>query len=297
MEQTHTSSQPRTSATPLDPRLYQILSLSALLSYGFGWLHFDVSCEQIVVTIGTALLAQYTATRLVGLPAFDPKSALISGLSLCLLLRTNELAVSAAAALLAISSKFLVHRRNKHLFNPTNFALAVTLAAGLGWISPGQWGQTAWFGFLVACLGGLVVTRAARADVTLTFLCAYVGLLVGRSLWLGDPMTIPLHQLETSALLIFSFFMISDPKTTPDSRSGRIMYAFCVALAAYYVQFNLFRPNAPLWGLIVCAPLVPLIDAWLPGQHYDWPVASSHDASPLIPVPHPLSISQPRRFS
>ena len=39
--------------------------------------------------------------------------------------------------------------------------------------------------------------------------------------------------------------------------------------------------------LIVCAPLVPLIDAWLPGQPYDWPVASSHDASPLIPVPHP----------
>ena len=43
--------------------------------------------------------------------------------------------MSAAAALLAISSKFLFHRRNKHLFNPTNFALAVTLAAGLGWIS------------------------------------------------------------------------------------------------------------------------------------------------------------------
>ena len=73
MEQTHTSSQPRTSATPLDPRLYQILSLSALLSYGFGWLHFDVSCEQIVVTIGTALLAQYTATRLVGLPHSIPR--------------------------------------------------------------------------------------------------------------------------------------------------------------------------------------------------------------------------------
>ena len=132
MEQTHTSSQPRTSATPLDPRLYQILSLGALLSYGFGWLHFDVSCEQIVVTIGTALLAQYT-DRLVGLPAFDPKSAHLPTLA-HLLLRTNELAVSAAAALLAISSKFLFHRRNKHLFNPTNCA-GRHLGSRPGWIS------------------------------------------------------------------------------------------------------------------------------------------------------------------
>ncbi len=270
MEQHHTRPEPDASAYRSDPRVYQIASLSTLLVYGLCWLNFDLSIRQIAVTIGTALLTQYVGTRLANLPLFDPKSALISSLSLCLLLRTDNPAVAALAAVLAIGSKFVLRRQNKHLFNPTNLALTVVLATGLGWISPGQWGQAAWVAFLIACLGSLVVTRAARADVTLAFLTFYVGLLFARALRLGDPITIPLHQLESGALLIFAFFMISDPKTTPDSRIGRILYALLVALAALYVQFGLFRPNGPLWGLIACAPLVPVIDYLSPGPRYHW---------------------------
>ena len=83
--------------------------------------------------------------------------------------------------------------------------------------------------------------------------------------------------------------------TTPDSRVGRITYALCVALTACYVQFGLFRPNAPLWGLILCAPLVPLIDAWLPGPRYEWPGPSPdnrpppHTASGAEFVTHPTT--------
>jgi Na+-transporting NADH:ubiquinone oxidoreductase subunit NqrB len=284
----------------LDPRLYQIASLSTLLIYGLLWLHFDVSPVQIIVTIGTAILTQYAGTRFYQLPSFDPKSPLISALSLCLLLRTDHLAVAALAAFIAIGSKFVIRWKNKHLFNPTNFALVVMFAGGLGWISPGQWGQVAWFGFLIACLGSLVVTRAARADVTLAFLAFYVGLLFTRAVWLGDPLTIPLHQIESGALLIFSFFMISDPKTTPDSRAGRIVFALMVALAALYVQFGFFRPNGPLWGLIACAALVPLLDYVLPGSRYDWsnPSTGRPTDSVVSPVLTPLSLSphQQRRF-
>lgn len=284
----------------LDPRLYQIASLSTLLLYGLLWLHFDVSPVQIIVTIGTALLTQYAGGRFYNLPSFDPKSPLISALSLCLLLRTDHLAVAALAAFIAIGSKFVIRWRDKHLFNPTNFALVIMLAGGLGWISPGQWGQVAWFGFLIACLGSLVVTRAARADVTLAFLTFYAGLLFARALWLGDPLTIPLHQIESGALLIFSFFMISDPKTTPDSRAGRIVFALMVALAALYVQFGFFRPNGPLWGLIACAALVPFLDYVLPGSRYDWSKPSTGRSldSVVSPVLTPLSLSphQQRRF-
>lgn len=271
---------------PFDPRLYQIASLSTLLLYGLLWLHFDVSAWQITLTIGTALLTQYAGTRLTQLPSFDPRSALISALSLCLLLRTNDLVVAVLASFLAVGSKFVLRWKDKHLFNPTNLALATILASGLGWISPGQWGQVAWFGFLTACLGSLVVTRAARADITLAFLTFYVGLLVTRALWLGDPLTIPLHQIESGALLIFAFFMISDPKTTPDSRTGRIVFAFIVALVALYVQFDLFRPNSPLWSLIVCAPLVPLLDHVCPGVRYDW---SRPSMGRLVPHVAPTS--------
>ncbi len=275
-----------------DPRLYQITSLSTLLLYGLVFLHFDVSIWQIVVTLGTAQLTQYAATRYFNLPAFDPKSALISSLSLCLLLRTNDLTVAGLAGVIAIGSKFVIRWNGKHIFNPTNLALVVVLASGLGWISPGQWGQIAWFWFFIACLGSLVITRAARADVTLAFFAFYIGLLVARALWLGDPMTIPLHQLESGALLIFSFFMISDPKTTPDSRTGRIVYALLVALTAVYVQVGFFKPNGLLWGLIVCSPFVRLLDRMFPGARYDW----SKPTTGHKPVSVPLSLSlQPQR--
>ncbi|MBS0170316.1 MAG: DUF2330 domain-containing protein [Nitrospira sp.] len=292
MEHHHARLEPDLAASRQDPRSYQIASLGTLLVYGLCWLDFNLSIWQIAVTIGTALLAQYVGTVLVNLPAFDPKSALISSLSLCLLLRTDDLTVAALAALIAIGSKFVLRWHDKHLFNPTNLALALLLAGGLGWISPGQWGQAAWVAFFIACLGSLVVTRAARADVTLAFLACYIGLLFARAFRLGDPVTIPLHQIESGTLLIFAFFMISDPKTTPDSRIGRIVYALLVALTALYVQFGLFKPNGPLWGLIACAPLVPVIDYLLPGSRYHWARASTggspHSATKpvrnLVPV-------------
>jgi Na+-transporting NADH:ubiquinone oxidoreductase subunit NqrB len=267
-----------------DPRLYQIASLSTLLFYGLFWLHFDISTWQVAITLCVAQLTQFAGTRYCNLPSFDPKSALISALSLCLLLRTDNLVVAALAAFVAIGSKFVIRWNNKHVFNPTNLALVVILGSGLGWISPGQWGQVAWHGFLVACLGSLVVTRAARADVTLAFLTFYVGLLFVRALWLGDPLTILLHQIESGALLIFAFFMISDPKTTPDSRTGRIFFALMVALTALYVQFGLFKPHGPLWGLIVCSPFVSLLDRMFPDARYDWSRPSAGKSSVTNPM-------------
>ena len=281
-----------------DPRLYQIASLGTLLLYGLFWIHFDVSVPQIAFTFGTALLTQYAGTRLYKLPAFDPLSPLVSALGLCIFLRTNDLMVVALASFLAIASKFIICCEKKHIFNPTNLALVVVIVSGMGWISPGQWGQVAWLGFLIACLGSLVVTRAVRADVTLAFLGFYVGLLITRALWLGDPLTIPLHQIESGTLLIFSFFMISDPKTTPDSRPGRVFFAFLVAVAALSVQFALFRPNGPLWGLIVCSPFVPFIDRCFPGSRYDWSRPSAgHLPTPLVvPLPSPKEVLMIRPF-
>jgi hypothetical protein len=275
-----------------DPRLYQIASLGTLLLYGLFWIRFDVPVPQIALTFGTALLTQYAGTRLYKLPAFDPLSPLVSALGLCIFLRTNELMVVALASFLAIASKFIIRWEKKHIFNPTNLALVVVIVSGMGWISPGQWGQVAWLGFLIACLGSLVVTRAVRADVTLAFLGFYVGLLIARALWLGDPLTIPLHQIESGTLLIFSFFMISDPKTTPDSRPGRVFFAFLVAVAALSVQFALFRPNGPLWGLIVCSPFVPFIDRCFPASRYDWSRPSAgHLPTPLVvPIPSPKEV-------
>src|SRR5438874_9988095 len=99
----------------MDPRLYQIAALAGLLIYGAFGLDFEVSVVQAAVTLGAVLATQFGCTRFWKLPAFDPRSALISGLSLCLLLRANSLALAVGAAIVTIASKFLLRWNGKHV--------------------------------------------------------------------------------------------------------------------------------------------------------------------------------------
>jgi len=270
-----------------DPRLYQICTLASLLVYGIGWLDFDVTPARVALLVATALATQAAGDWIVGnrLPFLSSaRSALISGLSLCLLLRTNSAGLAAMAAVLTVASKFVIRVRGKHVFNPTNGGIvAMLLLSNQVWVSPGQWGAPAFFAFLMACTGSLVVNRAARSDVTYAFIAFYCALLFGRSLYLGEPLAIPLHRLESGALLLFAFFMISDPKTTPDSRVGRVLFAALVAFGAWYVQFRLFRTNGLLWSLAACSMAVPLLDRIIPGSRYAWlPPQSLARRSPAL---------------
>ena len=257
-----------------DPRLYQIGTLTSLLVYGMGWLEFDVTLDRVVLVLATVLATQWIGDRLTGGPApfgSSARSALISGLSLCLLLRTNRADLAVLAAIVTIGGKFLLRVNGKHVYNPTNGGIVVMLLlTNQVWVSPGQWGAAAFFAALMACAGSLVVNRAARSDVTCAFIGCYCALLFGRSFYVGEPVTIPLHRLESGALLLFTFFMISDPKTTPDSRTGRVLFAALVAFGAWYVQFRLFRTNGLLWSLAACSTVVPLIDRIVPGPRYAW---------------------------
>jgi Na+-translocating ferredoxin:NAD+ oxidoreductase RnfD subunit len=254
-----------------DPRLYQIGALASLLLYGMAFLHFDVSAPRAALLIGSVLAAQLLCSRAAGLPSVEVRSALISGLSLCLLLRTNSPLLAVAASFVTVASKFVLRWNGKHVFNPTNFGLvAMMLLTDRVWVSPGQWGTAAFFAFLIACAGILVVRRAARSDVTLAFLGFYAVLLLARSAALGEPLAIPLHRLQSGALLLFAFFMISDPKTTPDSRLGRTFFAMLVATGAAVIQFSLFRTNGLLWSLALFSVLVPVLDRIVPGIRYRW---------------------------
>jgi Na+-translocating ferredoxin:NAD+ oxidoreductase RnfD subunit len=253
-----------------DPRHYQIAVLASLALYGILALDLEIEPAIAATILATALASQYLLGRRMEL-RFDPRSALISGLSLCLLLRTTSAVAAASAALVAVASKFLLRRKGKHVFNPSALGLVVVvLLTDVAWVSPGQWGSVALFAFLAAGLGMLVVHRAARSDVTLAFLAAWCALVFARACWLGDPLPIPLHQLRSGSLLLFSFYMISDPKTTPDSRAGRILFGCLVAAGGALVQFGLYRGSAPLWALVALSPLVPLIDRVLPSERYRW---------------------------
>lgn len=256
----------------LDPRRYQIACLTTLLVYGCLFLQFDIGLTQIAVTLGGTLGTQWACTRLWRLPRFDPASALISGLSLCLLLRTDQLWVAGAGAFLSIAGKFVLRMDGKHIWNPTNFGVAtMMLLSDHAWVSPGQWGSAAVAAFAFACGGGLVVNRAERADITYAFLFFFLAALFGRSLWLGEPMTIPLHRLQSGAFLLFTFFMVSDPKTSADARGARILQAAAVAALAWVIQFRWFHTNGLIWSLFLLAPLTPVLDRLWKAPRYQWP--------------------------
>jgi Na+-transporting NADH:ubiquinone oxidoreductase subunit NqrB len=278
----------------IDPRYFQIATLATLLVYGLFALDFEVAPLNAAVILATAQAVQWAGDRWAG-RRYDPRSALISSLSLCLLLRTNEPWVAGLAAAIAIGSKYAIRVGGRHVYNPTNFGIVVTLLlTGSVWVSPGQWGNAALLALFFACLGTTVVHRSERSDVTFAFLGFYAGLLLYRSVWLlGEPISIPLHRLQSGALLLFAFFMISDPKTTPASRPGRIAYAALVAFGAYVVTFWWFRTNGLLWSLVTLAPVVPILDRLLPGKAYEWrgqpPVARQppvveEDVPVVVPV-------------
>src|SRR5262249_39213236 len=159
----------------------------------------------------------------------------------------------------------------KHVFNPAGFAIVVLLFTTPGaWISPGQWGSTVWLGTLIVFFAILVLSAAQRIDIAICFLASHAVLLLARAWWLGDPLAIPLHQFESGSLLIFAFFMISDPRTTPDSRPGRLVFAMSVALLAHYLAFFMQMRPALYVALIALSPLVLLIDRVLPAERFQW---------------------------
>ena len=281
-----------------DPRNYQVVALSALLALGITRFGFDIPPAHLTVTLTSALAAQWWAQRL-GSPttaaarvapagaspqaarphtgAFEWRSALISGLSICLLLRARNPLWLALAALLAVSSKFVLRvpcagrAGTKHVLNPTNGAIVMLLACGAPvWVSPAQWGHHLPLALGVAGLGSLVVHRSSRSDVTLAFLAAWMAVLFGRAWLVGQAWVAPLHQLENGSLALFAFHMISDPRTTPDSRAGRVVFACLVAVGAGLVQFVLYRTNGLLWSLAACSWVVPWLDRRLPGRAFEW---------------------------
>src|SRR6202012_4462501 len=146
--------------------------------------------------------------------------------SLSLLLRADALWLYALAAIIGIGSKFVLRVQGKHIFNPAGFAIVVLLlTSSRVWISPGQWGTEIWFAALTGFFAILVLSAARRGDIAIFFLASHALLLLLRALWLGDPLSIPLHQLQSGSLLIFAFFMISDPRTAPESATGRFVFS------------------------------------------------------------------------
>ena len=255
----------------LDARLYQIAFLALLLGTGVLVRDFSLQPEQVALTFAAGIATQLFWVRALDLRGVGVLSAVITCFGLSVLLRADSLWVHPLAAATCLSAKFALRVAGKHLFNPTNLGVVLTVLLLPGaWVSSGQWGADLLIACWVVALGGVVANRARSFDMSAAFLAFYLGALAARVVWLGQDWSVFLHQLQSGALLVFAFFMISDPMTIPNRRAARVAYAVAVAGLAYAWQYLFYAPNGALWALFLCAPLVPLLDRVWPGARPAW---------------------------
>jgi len=294
-----------------DARHWQILALSGLFCMSLTTSDFGARPLALVAAIAGAMFAQAAGTvwanarsenrqvqrgshwRASNLEAgivgwfagFQWKSALITSLSLSILLRANSLWFWLAAGLIAISAKFLIRYRGKHIFNPACIGIVVVslVAGNAAWVSPGQWGQAPIFAAFAIGFAALVLSSAKRLDIALGFLAGFAAMLFGRAFYLGDPVAIPIHQLQSGALLVFAFFMITDPRSTPDSRIARLIFAFVVAAFAAWLGWEYHIRGAMLYALAGLALLTPILDHLLPAKRFEWTSTKGKTNEPETP--------------
>ncbi len=264
-------SHPGAWITSIDARYLQIGFLGSFLLFGALARDFALRPEQVALTFAAALLTQLAGARLTGLPSHSLLSAAVTGLGLSILVRADSLWVHPLVAVLAIGAKFVIRWNGKHLYNPANLGVMIALLLLPGaWISPGQWGSDMLLALWVATFGVTVSTSARRFDIAWAFLAIYVGLLVLRIVYLGARWAVLENQLSSGALILFTFFMITDPMTTPNHRLMRFVYAAIVAIGAFAWTYVFFDTNGLVWALFLATPLVPLLDRLMPAAKFQW---------------------------
>jgi Na+-transporting NADH:ubiquinone oxidoreductase subunit NqrB len=276
-----------------DARDYQILFLSLFLVLGIGTRDWTLRLDLILVVIVTCLVTQAIASVIWNQLQANPrpenwlqamvadltspkvllslKSAGITSLGLCLLLRADHYLTMVLAGALAILSKFVFQVHQKHFFNPANFGIiSVLVLTHDAWVSPGQWGDEWWYALLFAGTGGMVVQRVGRWDTTAAFLGAYALFEAIRNSWLGWTWDVYWHRLMSGSLLLFALFMLTDPRSIPNARKGRLMWAISVAGLTFILRNQFFVPTAIFWALFALAPLTVLIDFIWSAPRFSW---------------------------
>lgn len=263
-----------------DARYFQIIFQSVFLSYGLFFLHWDNEAWLYTTYFTASLITQFIGERIFGkkdIPLWQRykkgiPSVLISSFGLSLLLKTNDPWMALLAAVVSILSKYILRIKGKHIFNPSALGITVAvLLTGNAWISPGQWGSGAVLLFGVCSLGFVVTTKVQKLDVSLSFLGTFAALLFIRQIiYLGWPVDHFIQSVSTGSLLLFSFFMITDPRTTPDHWFARILWSAAIAAVAFYLSAFKFMNGAPIFVLVLAQPLVPLLDMLFSARKFEW---------------------------
>jgi enediyne biosynthesis protein E5 len=215
-----------------------------------GQVSFGVleSFSRTLLAIGTAVVFELVLARLVFHKWPVLASAYITGISVGILIRSPEYWPYALTAAIAITSKYVIRWRGRHLWNPSNFAISAMLL------------------LVVWVLGAFITWRVKRFHITATYVVSFVALAGVRTLITGHPFLAEVSPITGPMYQLFIFFMITDPRTTVKSKRGQILVAFLVAVAE--LGFRLAQNvDAPYFALTVVGPIAMAIDIWRSPRH------------------------------
>ncbi len=265
----------------VDARYFQIVFQVMFLLYGIFYLHWQNNVALYATYFFVSVVTQIIFEIVKGVYKKSLKpdrilqgllSAIISTMGLCLLLKTTSLRIAAVAAFISIASKYVIRIKGRHIFNPSAIGIVtVVLCSGGAWVNTGQWGNNAILFFTVISLGFIVTTKVQKLDISVAFLGTFCGLMYYRQIIvLGWPHDFFIQTISSGSLLLFSFFMITDPKTTPAHPTARILWAVTVAIFAYYLATFKFITAAPIFVLVMAQPIVPILNWLFSNKSFQW---------------------------
>jgi Na+-translocating ferredoxin:NAD+ oxidoreductase RnfD subunit len=230
-----------------------------------GQVSFGVleSFSRTLLAIATSMAFELVLARLVFHKWPVLASAYITGISVGILIRSPEYWPYALTAAIAITSKYVIRWRGRHLWNPSNFAISAMLLLAPEFVATLsiQWGNTIWPMLVVWVLGAFITWRVKRFHITATYVVSFVALAGVRTLITGHPFLAEVAPITGPMYQLYIFFMITDPKTTVKSKRGQILVAFLVAVAE--LGFRLAQNvDAPYFALTVVGPIAMAIDIW-----------------------------------
>ena len=245
-----------------DPRVFMSCVLIAYTLVGQTLLSFDHSWLQILLSLFVScvldMLLNYWKTR----KLVWPLSGVITGLGLGLLIEStspNLLWPYVVAPMLAIASKSLIRIQGKHIFNPSNFGLTTLLLLFPGAVTTisSQWSNSLGIVVIIFLVGGFSAFRVSRLDLVLSFLGGFALMALLEEHIQQSGFALVYGPLLGAGLQLFVLSMITDPKTTPNTRRRRILFGLAIALLDGLLRLanNQYSPFIALFIVSACFPL------------------------------------------
>jgi Na+-translocating ferredoxin:NAD+ oxidoreductase RnfD subunit len=190
-------------------------------------------------------------------------SAIVSGISVGILVRTEAVWPFAFVALLSILSKYVLRVKGRHIWNPSNFGIAAALIVAhdhMATLGPEFDNNIVPF-VIVAVIGSLIVGKLRRLHISAVYALSFVFFAWIRTLINGHPFLAEVAPITGPMYMLFTFFMITDPKTTVKGRNAQIVVAFLVAAAECVLRL-MENIHAPYYALFTVGPIANLVEIW-----------------------------------